>query len=239
MPPPSAGTTSPHCPGVLSNRLPTALSLLADALAYANDVAGDPWEFAVSMAELSAVGVTAADCRWLNRKGYIDARTTPCARATPRSGTNGRRRTAARGALSITPATWFVLTPQGNELLRSFQRGEAALAVAAALDNMHAAQAAARPRWDADRRELWLGAVLIKRFRVPAENQEIILAVFEESDWPDCIEDPLPPKPELDSKRRLHDAIRALNRSQRHPRIVFFGNGNGWSIRWRLAEKSC
>jgi hypothetical protein len=48
-----------------------------------------------------------------------------------------------------------VLTPQGNEFLQSFRRGEAPLAVAAALDYIHAAQAAARPRWDAVRRELW------------------------------------------------------------------------------------
>jgi hypothetical protein len=43
-------------------------------------------------------------------------------------------------------------------------------------------------------------AVLIKRFRVLEENQKIILTVFEESNWPDCIDDPLRPKRALDSK---------------------------------------
>jgi hypothetical protein len=85
---------------------------------------------------------------------------------------------------------------------------------------------------------LWLGAVLIKRFRVPTENQEIILAVFEESEWPERIDAPLPTKRELDTTRLLHDAIKALNRTQMQP-LVFSRNGHGWSIRWRWAERPC
>jgi len=43
---------------------------------------------------------------------------------------------------------------------------------------------ARRPRWDGERCELWLGNVLVKRFRRPAPNQEAILAAFEELGWP-------------------------------------------------------
>src|SRR5262249_44432444 len=52
---------------------------------------------------------------------------------------------------------------------------------------------ARRPKWDADRRELWYGAVLCKRYRRPAPNQEKILAAFEEDGWPGRIDDPLDP----------------------------------------------
>jgi hypothetical protein len=225
----SATTAIAILPELLSTRLPAALSLMANSLAYAKDVAGDPWDFAVSMVELSAVGVTLADCRWLSRKGFVEAR------AVPRSNNDSRRQTAAARAAAISPKTWFVLTSLGSEFLASFQRGEAPLAVATALDQAQAALAAAGPRWEADRRELWVGKVLVKRFRVPAENQEIVLAVFEELGWPECIDDPIPPKPGIDSKRRLHDTIKRLNRSQTPRSVVFAGNGNGSSIRWRRA----
>jgi hypothetical protein len=36
------------------------------------------------------------------------------------------------------------------------------------------------PHWDADRRELQVGSALVKRFRVPVSNQELILESFEE-----------------------------------------------------------
>ena len=52
---------------------------------------------------------------------------------------------------------------------------------------------AARPRWIAEARELWLGDRLVKRFRRSATAQEIVLAAFEEEGWPRHIDDPLLP----------------------------------------------
>jgi hypothetical protein len=37
-----------------------------------------------------------------------------------------------------------------------------------------------RPRCDSALRELWLGNWIVKRFRVLAENQELILKAFQE-----------------------------------------------------------
>src|SRR5205814_465539 len=62
----------------------------------------------------------------------------------------------------------------------------------------------ARPIWDRDRQQLRLGKVIVKQFKVPAPNQEAVLAAFEEESWPPRIDDPLPPQPEQDPKRRLH-----------------------------------
>jgi hypothetical protein len=67
---------------------------------------------------------------------------------------------------------------------------------------------------------------------VPAENQERILAAFEEEGWPVHIHDPLPPHSDQDSKRRLHNTINSLNRHQKQPLIRFSGNGSGQGIRW-------
>ena len=41
-----------------------------------------------------------------------------------------------------------------------------------------------KPVWENRKRELWVGKLLIKRFRVPADNQEAILAAFQEEGWP-------------------------------------------------------
>jgi hypothetical protein len=60
------------------------------------------------------------------------------------------------------------------------------------------------------------------------------LSAFEEDRWPPVIDDPLPPKPEQDTKRRLHDTIKALNRNQHRDAIRFHGNGTGEGIRWEL-----
>ena len=77
---------------------------------------------------------------------------------------------------------------------------------------------------------------IVKRFKWQAVNQELVLGAFQEDGWPAVIDDPLPPKPEQDSKRRLHDTIKALNRNQLHKAIRFHGNGTGEGIRWSLVE---
>src|SRR5262249_8719852 len=91
-----------------------------------------------------------------------------------------------------------------------------------------------RPRWDAPARILWLDDVIVKQFRVPAENQELVLAAFEEEKWLPHLDDPLPPRDNLDPKRRLHDTINRLNRNQCHKALHFEGDGTGRGIRWRL-----
>lgn len=95
------------------------------------------------------------------------------------------------------------------------------------------------PAWNRELRELRAGRLLVKRFHVPARNQELILDSFEEEGWPACIDDPLPPLPDQDSKQRLHDTIDRLNRNQVNRRIRFRGNGNGCGIRWEwIADRS-
>src|SRR5262249_13850094 len=91
---------------------------------------------------------------------------------------------------------------------------------------------AAKPEWKKQLRELWYAGHLIKRYRVPADAQECILNAFQEDGWPDCIDDPLPPKPGVDPPRRLQAIIKKLNGKQTRRGIMFHGNGNGMSICW-------
>jgi hypothetical protein len=43
----------------------------------------------------------------------------------------------------------------------------------------------------------------------------------------------LPVDHDIDPKRRLHDAIKRLNRHQCHRTVSFHGTGNGQGIAWR------
>jgi hypothetical protein len=91
-----------------------------------------------------------------------------------------------------------------------------------------------RPRWDAQARELWFAGQLVKRFQVPAENQTLILRVFEEEGWPRRIDDPLPGAAPTIAKRRLHGAIQALNASHIACGLLrFHGDGTGQGVLWR------
>jgi hypothetical protein len=92
-----------------------------------------------------------------------------------------------------------------------------------------------RPHWDALRRELTVGGQIVKRFRVPAPNQEAVLSAFEEEGWPAAILDPLPPQDEQDGKQRLHDTIKSLNRSRLARVIRFSGDGTGEGAFWELS----
>ena len=73
---------------------------------------------------------------------------------------------------------------------------------------------------------------VIKRFRVPAPNQELVLTAFQEMGWPRFIDDPLPPAKEQDSKHRLRVTIKSLNRHQIASLLRFHGNGNGLQVYW-------
>ena len=96
------------------------------------------------------------------------------------------------------------------------------------------------PRWDAMRRELWLGNQLVQRFRVPAGAQEAILAAFEEEGWPPRIDDPLSPDGHLRQTRqdRLHDVVENLNGHQLEARIHFYRDGTGTGVCWELPTET-
>ena len=90
------------------------------------------------------------------------------------------------------------------------------------------------PRWDQERRTLWLGSQLIKQFKQPAPIQELILAAFQEEGWPPHLDDPLPPERDQDAKERLHHTIKNLNRALKCGLLHFHGDGNGRGITWKL-----
>jgi hypothetical protein len=196
-----------------------ALRLLLEAYACARDLGCDLWDFAVEIEALHCQGVTNTQVRWLLRKGYID-------QALEKTQVNASQRSFSHVASPILQAgTCFVMT-----------EADVAFAGAAQLPPWPATNKknAQQPFWDSALRELRLGEVLVKRFRQPAANQELILEAFQEEDWPVRIDDPLPPVSGQDSKQRLHSAISNFNRRQANRLIWFAGGGDGKSVSWRL-----
>lgn len=200
-----------------------ALQLLYDALEYAHQLGRSAWEFAEEIDSLRQHGLANGDLRWLVCNGYVEH-----GREVTEFGEVGRKFRADRG-LSFSDKSCFVLTEHGASQVSRWLNGPAKPTPAEPVD-------AVTPTWDSELQELRVGRTVIKRFKVPARNQETILAAFQEENWPVFIDDPLPPHSEIDPKRRLHDTINSLNRNQKNELIRFRGNGSGEGIRWELVQ---
>ena len=199
-------------------RIREALQLLADAAACAQDVSADIWQFSVELSALRRAGLTTNECRWLVAKGLArHAREVTAADSDRRSFQNYAN-------LALSKRTCFVIAERGvayaNALLRSTPRRRASdsrdsTAVnrrrPAPESNGHIATLT--PTWDSDRQQLRVGRMIVKEFKVPAANQEAILAAFQEERWVPRIDDPLAPQLNQDSKRRLHDTINSDRKS--------------------------
>jgi hypothetical protein len=204
-------------------RLRDALAQLDQASRYAADVARDPWQFATPLADLETLGLTPSDLRWLLAKNYAEF-------AIEVEPAGQERRFHRDASLIISANTCLVITAFGRELLKILDAANCQQSVF----NGAKHPLMPRPHWDRSRYELRFGDSIVKRFRLPAPNQKRILAAFEEEHWPPRIDDPLPPHPEIDSKRRLHHTLIALNRNQKQRLIQFHGDGTGQGVCWSL-----
>jgi hypothetical protein len=212
----------------LATRMQTGLALLTEALDCAQELQRDVWDFAVEVHSLRSAGVCDISLRWLLCKGYAK-------HAIETTQSRAPRRTFRRaGSFVFCDRSCVVMTAAGADLAlppRSF-RPALGGPVPSSVARSRPAIESAVPRWDADCHELYWGAKLVKQFREPARNQELILAAFDEEGWPSHMDDPLPNNSNSDSKERLHDTIKRLNRHQVNRLIQFRGNGSGSGIIW-------
>jgi hypothetical protein len=215
-----------------------ALRLLMEARQYACEVERDIWDFAVEIDALRQAGCTNSEFRWFVCKGFVDH-----AKETTLAGEDARtfQRRQRPGGLTFSRRTCFVLTEAGSRFACSVLTEPSAdtpCGLIACSKPADESPVAPKPQWDRERQELRFGDIVVKQFKVPAANQERILAAFEEEDWPVRIDDPLPPNSDQDSKRRLHDTINSLNRNQKQNLIRFVGDGSGQGVRWELVESA-
>lgn len=219
---------------------------LLRAYDYARDAQADVWQFAVDIADLMSQGAHRLDLQWLLYRQFAEhARET----TIPGDLTRSFRRLPFT---SLPDDSCFVLTAQGAESLRAIVEKRSREVPPAESSSPHPAsggqpsqrgagadptgaislKSKALPIWDPNLRELSFQGQVIKRYRVPAPNQELILAAFEEDGWPDWIDDPLPPVPNIEPKRRLQATIKSLNRNQTVPKLRFHVNHNGQIVSW-------
>jgi hypothetical protein len=227
---------------IVPQRVEQALNLLLESYDYARDIGCPLWEFAVEVNAFRKFDLTPSDWRWLCLKGLIDHGRERTIRDEPvRSFRQG-------GVLRLTRRSCFILTEAGERFTRQIvaeRQQRSATAPEQAATPAHegptgglADFAQIVPVWDRDRQQLRVGRFIVKEFKLPAPNQETILAAFQEENWPPRIDDPLAPHADIDPKRRLHDTITSLNRNQKNPLLRFLGDGSGQGIRWEGVPQS-
>lgn len=236
--------TQETLPQQLPLRLRRALRRLRELQSYASDTTQNAWDYAASYRELRGFGLTHNDFRFLVVSGWIEhQQQLTAAGRLHRSleavdplcfSKQSRFVLSSRGAaLPTLPATCSTttkpppisplqLSPDGGARKQARSPSQSVLAT--------------RPSWRALERELWVGDVIVKQFRWPAPNQELVLAAFEEEGWPVRIDDPLSPHLDQDPKRRLNDTVRCLNRKQLHHLIHFRSDGTGEGLFWSFTK---
>ena len=198
-----------------------AVRVLLEAHVYSQNLHNGMWEFAVELPSLLEAGCTRSALRWLVSQGYVE-------HAIETTQPNAKARSFHPVAnLSMTAETCFVLTASGLALARGHP--VAGTAEAAAEE-----RGTSLPCWDVERRELRLGHEVVKRFRRPARNQEIILGAFQEDGWPPRIDNPLSDNGDTCAVDRLHEAVRRLNHQERCL-LRFRSDGNGLGVQWASA----
>ncbi len=235
--------------GVLPPRIRPALHMLMEARQYAEQTSGDRWDFAVELEQLTTLGLIPNDFRWLVRNELVEHQREVTLE------TDDGRAFRPSGDLSFPDRTCFVLTDIGIsyaqeccggttsydsvKLIRvdsGNENGSKRNAINPPSTNGISLSEPVRPAWDSERRLLRFNGMPVKHFKWTAQNQEAILTAFEEEGWPPRIDDPLPPHDEQDSKRRLSDTIKCLNRKQDNSIIHFRGDGTGEGIIWEVVD---
>ncbi|WP_145168868.1 hypothetical protein [Rubripirellula lacrimiformis] len=225
----------------MPSHVAAAMAPLLLASQYAQQVTSEPWEFAVEIGQLVTLGLTPNDLRWLVRSGLVTHQ-----REVTLEGENGRH-FQPEGDLTYCERSCFFLTDCGVQLAKKlypatnvslqvdYKPGDQQVSRNGVAKNQGLSQAAV-PIWEAERRELRFDGAVVKHFKWVAVNQQAILDAFEEDGWPPRIDDPLPPNAEQDSKRRLADTIKCLNRKQRYAVIHFRGDGTGEGVIWEIVD---
>ena len=212
-----------------------ALALLWEGSYCATDTGQSRWEYAVEIDELRSLGLSKNQIRWLIHKGLAihASETTSPLGSLHRNFCNGP-------ATVFHSRTCLILTDLGDRFanrlqfdLSSHDAGQPPL-TSQGMETTDSKLPPMTPHWDSVARVFRVGGNIVKHFKVPAANQELILNAFQEEGWPSQIYDPLPPSDEIDPKRRLHDTINRLNRNQKTHIIQFCGDGNGTAVSWRL-----
>ena len=211
------------------DQLAAPLTLLLQAHEHARIRRQPASDFAVEFSELEKVGLSRLDFRLLISHRYVE-------HIVEKRHQRNRRGFTRVSHLEILKRSCAVLSKKGADWARTVVESKPRTTGQSGpiTQDGEAMGGVARPRWDAARQMLLLGGTLVRQFRRPAPRQCLILAIFQERDWPSHLEDPFPQRRAGSAKRRLHETISDLNRGQKPLRVEFHGDGTGRGICWRL-----
>ena len=202
------------------------LGRLVEASNYANDCDRNRWDFAVSLSFFSGKGVSQSAMRWLVCQRYIEHRYEVTVN-------EGEKRIFCEAPDTVlTDKSCFVVSESGREVFEHLKH-ESLREVSNQVSGKSERQAEEKilPNWCSITRVLKLDGHVVKHFKWPAPNQELLINAFAEQGWPERLDDPLPPS-DVCPKRRLHDTIKCLNRNQVNKLIKFRGDGSAQGARW-------
>lgn len=227
------GPTS--CRGAIAK----ALSTLLHAVDFAQFSDRPLWDFAVDLSELHRLGLDTAAIRWLVLEGLVEMAIEEPVDLSDSGVVQTLSKSRAfrlTQTMIETDGLCFVLTDIGirvaRELTSALPEHSGDVVSLGAPCKKSESDFILKPTWNASIRELRVGQTLLRRFRLKAPAQEVVLAAFEEDGWPQRIDDPLPPQPFLENKRRLRSTIHSLNRYHEQPMIRFRADGSGEGIFW-------
>jgi len=213
-------------PTHLPDKAREVLVALWKAFTCAQDLNIDPWEFSLPLLHLLDLGVDKSDLRWLVLHGYVTFRDR-----------GGRFQPGTKVATGSDPR--FLITELGVSVADAMGEG-ADLSPSRPSNSAYIVSFCSQlPNWDSDRRVLYFGGRVVKRYRFQAAaNQVAILTAFQEEHWPYGIDDPLSPLPDLLPKQRLNETIKSLNANQPCPLLRFRGDGSGERVCWEPRQAS-
>lgn len=190
----------------------------------------DPREMPVALAHLRRWWMSDEGLLWMLYQRHVE-HVVPCSGESDGKGPGvvATTRFGEKSAFVLVVAgeafAWQFLTPVFLAALEGspFEEAEALLRMGSLV-----------PRYDAEERRFTWGRHLLKQFRQPAVNQELIVLTAEELLWPAWFDDPLGRGGVGHPKKRLHDAIQDLNRRQGSYLVHFKGDGSGARVGWEL-----
>jgi hypothetical protein len=182
----------------------------------------------VALTDFYRLGIAEPTLLWMLYQAHIEH-----LNGAPGPG-NGQYKIQLAGNLLAQDGSCFALTEAGEVFADAFLADALVPPDESARDALHSSLVLGRlhPCYDKEARIFSWGRHVLKHFRQPSANQELVLRAAEELVWPLWFDDPLPRHPGQRPKIRCHDTIKDLNRRQIPYFIHFKGDGTGTRIGW-------
>ncbi|HEX7377988.1 MAG TPA: hypothetical protein VF278_12785 [Pirellulales bacterium] len=250
VPPPAATGAS------IPSACISALAYLAERLLFSLSRGDDPWQTALTLADLRALGLTPAGCQLLLTRELVTLLPLPSGKSGGESGSRATQRSTTKPRLG--PRSPLLLTDAGLALVT--KQAQSAPVIEASLSarppgegvqpttpttgipspafafSPSPSRSPLLPSYDADLRELSVAGVVILRLPVQGHNLATVLKALELGGWRARIDKPLNGRPDSSDPAHLANAVYSLNLRQKL--IEFHADGGAVRWQWRSSTEN-